>query len=430
MADQESKEANGNILKSLLRTGFFHIFGASTVNKVLSVVLSFVLVRLLSKADYGVYAYAYNIASFFIIFNGFGVASAILQICSEMFDQKGKFLGVFYYGYRWGVVIDLAMGVCIFLVALLVPLQITSAQPLLMLYCIYPLVMLLYEIKVTRLRVDLMNKEYGLALNIQSVLMLICSIGGAFLLGALGLVLGQILAYTLAYVYLCLKYHERDRGDRLSKPEKKDFWKISGLSAFNNGLSSVFYLTGTFFIGQFIGNDTTIASYQVATLIPTGLTFIPSALMTYAYPYFARNRNNGLWTRRNYLRLLGGSILVMGLLTALICLLATPIIQIMFGEQYTDIVPAFQILMIGFFIQAVFRIPAGNLLVTQRKLLVNSFVGVVAIVVNIACCVMLIPAYSMEGAAFTQLITMVVSSVLNCSFYAYTIRRLPEEGVE
>ncbi len=60
-------------IKTLLRTGFFHIFGSSVINKIIAFLSSVVLVRILTKAEYGVFTYAWNIYSIILILNGMGI---------------------------------------------------------------------------------------------------------------------------------------------------------------------------------------------------------------------------------------------------------------------------------------------------------------------------------------------------------------------
>ena len=64
----------------LYRTGFFHIFGAGTINKAVSSLTMIVLVWLIPKAEYGLYSYVFNIVSIFALFNGLGASSALLQL--------------------------------------------------------------------------------------------------------------------------------------------------------------------------------------------------------------------------------------------------------------------------------------------------------------------------------------------------------------
>ena len=76
-----------DIGKKFKTTGFFSIVGAGTLNKIISFVTGIILVRILSKADYGAYSYALNIINFFVLLNGLGTSSCIVQLCVERGDD-------------------------------------------------------------------------------------------------------------------------------------------------------------------------------------------------------------------------------------------------------------------------------------------------------------------------------------------------------
>jgi len=157
------------MLGRLSSTGFFRIFGASTVNKVLAALLSIVLVRIMTKHDFGAWSYAYNIASFFIIFNGFGAASALLQLGSELVGAGCSAARLVTYSTRCGIVCDVVIAALIATCSLAVPLAVEGSNQLLLLYCLFPLFSLLYEMRLTCLRVQLRNKAYALLTNIQTL---------------------------------------------------------------------------------------------------------------------------------------------------------------------------------------------------------------------------------------------------------------------
>lgn len=419
------KETLTSGFRSLSKTGFFHIFFSSTLNRALAVALSFVLVRILTKDAYGVYAYAFNIVSFFVVINGLGIPSSILQICSELFKDSKLANLVYAYAYRSSIFVDLGIGLLIILIGIFVPLEVKGSNHLLILYAAYPLALLLFDIKSMRLRVLLMNKEYALATNMQSLLLTVLTVCGALFAGPEGLILGQTLSCLIAYVLLCWKFPFKvHRNITLSSPMKKEFWGISCISALNNGLSQMLTLTGTFFVGQFLSDGSLVASYQVATLIPYGLLFVPGAIVTYAYPYFARHHDDRTWTLRNYLRITIGSIFLMGIITAVFVALAEPIVWLLFGDQYLSSVPIMQLLLIGFFITATFGRPVGNLLLTQRKFTTNTIVGIITIIVNVIASILLIPTMGMAGAALTYIISMATSASISTVCYIRTIMHL------
>lgn len=415
-------------ITGLFKTGFFHIVGAGSLNKILMALLSIILVRVLTKEDYGAYAYAFNIVNFFVVFNGLGVVSAILQICSESYNDKKSSDSFFSYGYKSGLVVDCLMAGAILLVAYCAPLAIRGSNTLLALYCVYPLFVLLYEIKLTYLRVNLKNREYAFATNIQTVLLVSLSVFGACIFQATGLIVGQEIAFLAAYIYLYIKYPScRTERKSLSRSEKGDFWSIASISAFNNGVSQALTLVGTFLVGLLLTSNQLVASYQAATLVPFGLLFIPSAVMTYCYPYFARNKNDRRWTLVSYVKVIAGSSACMIVVTVLVIAFADYIVSFLFGEQYLDIVPTLRILMIGFFATASLRMPTGNLLVTQRRLLFNALNGVLSIAVCIVSSLCFIPAYGLMGAAIAYDITMLFGAMLNVPYYVLTVLKIPED---
>lgn len=414
----------GSQVRGLLNLGFFHIVGAGTINRIISTLLSIVLVRVLSKYDYGVYSYAYNIVSYFIIFNGLGVTSAALQLCCEYYADQKRSHAIFRYAFIASWAIGVLFLIIIAFGSLIVPLSIPSAAPLLLLYCAYPLFQQLCDIKTTEFRIRLDNKKYALATNVQTVSLCICSISGALLGGAEGLAIGQTTALIITFLWLMLPKLRGDgrlRVGAVARPDAILFWKIALISAFNTGISQALTLLGTTLIGIISSSELMVSSYKVATTIPFALMFVPSSIVTFIYPYFVRNKDDYSWTMSKYRQLIGWSALLMGCIAAFFWIFAEPITRLVFGEQYLDTIPIFRILLIGFFLTATIRTPTGNLLVTQRRLMTNTVIGILSILICIVGSFALIPVYGMMGAAVVYVLCMLLGSVLTSVDYLKTI---------
>lgn len=412
---------------SLFTGGFFHIVGAGTLNRAISTVMSIVLVRVLSKADYGIYSYAINIINFFVLFNGLGASSAALQLCSEVFDDKVRLKSFYGYAYKNAVIIGVGYSVIIGAIGLYAPLSIPEAAPLLVLYSIYPLLQQLYDIKSMMLRIEIKNQDYALASNVQTVLMCVFSIGGALLAQAVGLVIGQMLAYLIVYLWLCRKNPFLFRSDagKLTPEDVKQYWNVSLISSFNSGVSQALTLVGTFLIGLLLADELAVSEYNVATTIPFALLFVSTSIIIYAYPLFARKKNNRAWTLRHYALFTAGNVMLMAIISILFVIFAEPIIILIFGKQYLDSVPIAQVLMIGFFANSAFRAPAANLLVTQRRLVTVSVIGIVVVIVSFISSYALIPRFGMMGAALSYDICMVIAALLNSGAYIWSIMHIP-----
>ncbi len=410
----------------LYRTGFFHIFGAGTINKAVSSLTMIVLVWLIPKAEYGLYSYVFNIVSIFALFNGLGASSALLQLCCEHMEDRPLMLAVFRYGERWGRVADVALAVLILVYALVAPGALPGSQPLLALYCLYPLVVLLCELRLVYLRSNLDNRAYAYMTNVQTLLLAGLSIGGSLVAGVPGLIAGQYAAYVASFAVLAWRHplpkpmpEERDRTF-----SKREYWYVALVSSLNNGLSQALALSGTFFVGQFLASDVAVASYKVATAIPFALSFAPTMLMTYAYPRFAAQCHDGAWTRRNYLRLTAACVGGFGALLAAGLAFGPQVIGVVFGEQYLDAVPSFRILMVGFFVTAALRQPATNFLVTQKRLLANTVMTAASIALNVVLSVALVPRFQMEGAAWAYTASMALFGLVAPVLYWRTVRDL------
>lgn len=415
------------ILQKLGKTGFFHVFGSSVINKLIGFAGSIVLVRVISKSDYGIYTYAENILSFFLLTSGLGAASGVLQMCSETDDSERR--GRLYrYGCRFGVLWNLLLAPLILAIALLVPLKIRGSNSMLALMCLLPLCTLLSELQRAFLRSEMRNQQFSYVNTFNSATTFALSVGLALLWQARGLVAAHYLAalLTAGFAVLFFRIPFRVGDSAISSADRRQMHHISTISMMNNGLSRMMYLLDIFVLGLLIADDTVIASYKIATIIPSALIFVPRSIVTYVYPYFARHRTDREWVLRNYRRLTLYSGLLNGSISLALFLLAPMILKIVFGAQYLDALVPFRILSVSFAFSGTFRILAGNLLVTQRKLGFNLFVAVFSSALNTILNVIMIRQWASSGAAIATLATVLLTSVLNTGYLIYTIRRIPD----
>ena len=97
------------IIKKLLNTGFFHVFGSNVINKIISFMSSIVLVRILSKTEYGAFTYSWNIYCIIAIFNGMGAESGTLQLASEHSGNEEYARQISDYGTRVGLTFNIGL---------------------------------------------------------------------------------------------------------------------------------------------------------------------------------------------------------------------------------------------------------------------------------------------------------------------------------
>lgn len=411
-------------IKTLLQTGFFHIFGSSVINKVIAFLSSVVLVRILTKTEYGVFTYAWNIYSIILILNGMGIESGVLQISSEHSGDVEYANRASNFGIRFGVKFDILLLALIIGIGLFAPLKIEESRMTLCLLCFLPMVQLLFQMTTVYLRSQRRNQEYAKITVINTVMIFLVSAVCAFIFREKGLVAGYYVAYLASFLIGLLVFRVRLFNDSpmIQTEDKKALLKISAITMVNNGLSHLMYLLDVFVLGIVDPQETILASYKVATMIPTALAFIPLALITYLYPYFAEHQNDGKWCMQRYKQILLGLGGFNLFLSTVLFLGAPLIIQILFGEQYLDAVPVFRILSVNYFFSGTFRILSGNLLVTQRKLKFNLFVAIVSSLTNVLADYFFIQWWGAIGAAYATVLVVFVSSILSTTYLIYTFK--------
>ena len=353
-----------------------------------------------------------------------GIESGVLQVSSEHSGDTEFGDRASNYGIRYGVKFDLILVAIILLIGLFAPLKIEASREILCMLCLLPMSQILFQMTTTYLRAQKRNQEFARLTVLNTALIFVVSAGCAFIFREKGLVFGYYAAYLSSFAVGFLIYHVRifNNSESLEDRERKGLLKIAAISMVNSGLSQLMYLLDVFVLGIVDPQETLLASYKVATMIPSALAFIPLALITYLYPYFAEQRGDGNWCLKRYKQILLGlgglNLVISGILFAG----APLIIRLLFGEQYLDAVPVFRILSVNYFFSGTFRILSGNLLVTQRKLKFNLLVAIVSSLTNVVADYFFIQWWGSIGAALATVLVVFVSSVLSTIYLIYTFR--------
>lgn len=415
-----------NILKKLGDGGFTHLFGSSVINKVLGFVSSFILVRLIPKADYGVYSNADNIISMFCIFEGLGMTTTWLQFgCTKTGKEKENTWSFCFYS---SIFFQVILCVVIALTGRFVHFGIEGTGKMLIYMSFLPLFRLISEMQRIYMRTEMMNKEYAHVNTFSAIITVLLSISFSILLLANGLILSGYFVSIVTILFVSLKYKIKlpKPKNNLQSSEKKELIKFSLVCTINNSTSSLMYLLDTFILGIVIAQSTVTASYKVASKIPVALAFIPTCLMIYIYPYFAKHANDKRWCKKNFRSVIFGMGAFNFSLVAVLILFASPIIKLIFGAQYLDAVPAFRILCLNYAVQSTFRNIPGQLLVTQKKLGFNTLTGVVSGLLNTALNLLLIPRFSSNGAAMATLIVSALVGLVNMIYITKVFNNIKE----
>lgn len=404
------------IAVKLKNTGFTHLFGSSVINKIVSFMSNVILIRLIPKAGYGVFSNADNILGLFCLLEGFGVVSSFLQFgCTSEGEEKEN---VWSFSFYFSLIFQIFLSISIMVSALIFDFKIKGTGRLLLMMSLLPIVRLIRDMQQIYLRTELRNKEYAFANTFSTVITLLTAV----LFSVFFLEVGLIIAnYISAIASILLMYYKFDVKfpnfkNKLLQEKKKKIIKFSAISVINNSTSSIMYLLDTFVLGIVVASSTVTASYKVATKIPTALMFIPTCVITYIYPYFAKRKDDAHWCLKNFKNVTMILLVFNGIFIGLLIYFAPVIINLFFGNQYQDVLVIFRLLCLNYIIQASFGRISGQLLVSQEKIKFNTFMGFFSSILNTILNLCLIPLYSSTGAA---LATLIVTAVASFSKWGY-----------
>lgn len=413
----------------LFRTGFFSVFLSNIACKVLVFIGGTIVVRVLSKSDYGAYAYVMNCHGMVMILGDFGCAVAAMQFCCENHADPERRRDFFSYGLSRGLAFSGVVALALLLSPCYYPFKTRDAAWLTQRLCLTPFLTCVNSFLQVNLRMRLENNRFGAVNIFQTFIHYIAILPMAYWFGLPGAVYSNYVIYILTLLFSlwiswsCLELTPRWRSP-LSWPERNSFLKLALASQLNNGIAQTLLLLDVFLIGLFIGSDDVISSYKVATTVPSALGFLPASIMTYICPYFARNKQDPGWVRQSYRKLIlvcaGGALLI-----SVAAILTAPwSIPLVFGAQYADAVPCFVILMLGFFFYAGFQIPSQNVIYTQRKVRVNLVLTILSGLANCVLDIALILRYGSIGAAWATTAVHILSAALTFGYMRRYLRRM------
>jgi len=405
-----------DLTKKLFKTGFFAVFLSSVAAKVLTFIGGMIIVRILSKGEYGQYTYILNCYGMLSLLNDLGCSSAMDQYCNESHDNPEKFNGFFVYGVSSSLVFSTVTALAILLSPWFYPFQDANTARLSQAPWLMPFLNTANTCLLVNLRVRLQNNLYAKVNIFTTVAHYIIILPMSYVIGVRGAVLSNyviaftVLIYSLVVSKDFLAY--RWRKNVLSCAEKISFLKLAFASQVNNSLNQGLMLFDVFLISLFIGEDVVVSSYKVATTIPAALAFIPSSIIIYILPHFARNNQNLGWVQRNFRRLTLGCAAVNSLITTGGILIGPWLVPLVFGSQYADAVACYSILMVGYFFSATFRIPSANIIYTQHKVRVNIAITAFSGIANCILDVVLILHFGSIGAAIATTSVHIINSAL------------------
>lgn len=395
-------------VRSLARAGAFYITAGSFLTKFVSFFASIFIVRVLSKADYGVLGYMENISAYLYILLGFGLAQSILRyvVLADSTDEK---YGYYKFALKRGSLINVALVAAALLICFLYPFpdQFDSARYLLPILILALPFHFLTDCCSYALRAMFDNKVYAIAAFMLATVLIYGKFFMAKTGGLTGAVVSQLIVYMLGATLLLRlvrnRHFKQALASPLAKDSKHDVTLYSIQCMITNGVWSMFMLNDVFLLGLLTSDPIAVAEYKVAYVLPANIAIICSSIGIFVAPYFIKKEADKEWVWSRYKKVLLLSSVLMGAVAALLILFAEPVITLLYGEQYRSAGSLMRLLLLASFVNSALRYTTANLLSAMGKIRINMCVSIMGVIAQVCCNVFMIPMLGAKGLAYTSI---------------------------
>ncbi|MPW26977.1 oligosaccharide flippase family protein [Alkalibaculum sp. M08DMB] len=397
-----------NQFLKLWEKGAFHIFIGSFLSKFVAFFASIFLVRVLSKKSYGVLGYIENIYGYAYIFAGLGLAYSVLRYIVLADHKEEKFT---YYKYALNKS-SLLNFILIFIVGSISflyphPVEFKSAKWLLIIMLLALPFQYMIDINNFTYRAMFSNKRYAITTFITTTVLIASRYLGAVLYELNGVIASKVIINLLFGILLTILtyklYFSKVTINEISLFKKKEINKYSFQYMVTNGVWAIFMLNDVFLLGRLGGDATLIADYKVAYVLPGNLSIFVAAIGIFVAPYFVRHESDYKWVKKNYFKVLGISSSIIAFLVVLLIIFAEPVITLLYGSQYVNVVPIMRLLLIAAFANCGLRFTTANLLAAMGQIKYNMIVSFTGVILQIIINIILIPYYGVIGVAYTSI---------------------------
>ena len=192
-----------NMIRSFANRGGVHIFSSTVFSKFAGLILSILVVRILTKDEYGYFSYAQSIIMILLPLSGLGLHHSLLRFASIEKDiaVKNNYFSKFVF---IGFIGSLFLSILLFLFADIITVQLPGATEYLRILSPLMITFFLSELLFSYFRSNKDNKTYAYGMLLKSMLLLILCYVVTIKYGASGYAISYVIVPLIIAVVLYL----------------------------------------------------------------------------------------------------------------------------------------------------------------------------------------------------------------------------------
>ncbi|KMQ69570.1 hypothetical protein ACM39_00440 [Chryseobacterium sp. FH2] len=266
----------------------------------------------------------------------------------------------------------------------------------------------------SELRINNKNKEFAKVNNVVNVLGLAILLVLSYFFQLKGYLFAIALAPFLSLFWLKVSTFPVPKLPSFFN--SKEIWSYAVHTSGTTILSDALFSADILLLG-FLLNESSVASYRVAILIPSNVTFLALAFMQSDFPVLAKNYTNKLFLK-NYISGYYKLFIPVCIVIFIVCtVLSKFILKMLFSENYSDNYLLFIIFLFTFLMNILFRNLYGNLLSAVGKMSLNTKCSFFSLILLVVLAFILVPKYQILGMTISVSVTLLCSGFILAYFF-------------
>ena len=397
-----------------------HVFLSLLIAKICAFLGSLFIIRILPESDFGTMSIVASVFAIFTPFSGFGSHQSLLRFGSLNDDVSEKrslanFLMLKGLGYQ------ILLSVLFLLVSIFYVSRYDYIFYIFIFFAIRLIGFYFFNYIQSELRIFGNNREFASVNNVVNI-------SGVLLLLILSYFFG-LKGYLIAIAFtpfISLLWFKKENLKPITENfsfNKKEIWNY-GFHASGTALLSDALFSADVLLLSFLMNETAVANYKVAILIPANITFLALTFMQSDFPMLAKNyqNRNFLWNYiKNYYKIF---IPISALIFLIGVIFKSEILHLFFSAKYSDNSMVFMILLGGFCLNMLFRNLYGNLLSAVGKMKINTLISALTLLLIFGFSFLFVPKFGIDGMGISLSLTLLLNGLLLMISFLYYLKNL------
>jgi len=413
--------------KIVAKGSFWNLTG-SIAFKLSSFFYTILIARAASQADVGLFYLSLGIIGLIGIFSDLGLSGSLVRYMPfyEGKGEHGKRLGLL----RLSVLVSFFLGVFL---SIIIYWQADNVggfysnprlADALRFISLYALIQNLFRSGMSYLQAIADMKTGSLANNLQNVGKLFLTIILFYFFGAsvLTITAAFILSFVPCLVFIWIRSKElmgilQVKGEAIDNRELVHEIAPFGLLLILLGaLGAIMSSTDRLVLGYMASKEAAeslVGIYSIATALAISLGVFPGAVNSIFLPVISKLAGKEDWdSMRAIMRTSQRWAMFVSIPVAVVMIIfSSDLLRIFYGVSYQSGAFVLSAFTLGYLISYVFSV-VSNAILAKRLINLELTLTAITAVVNLALCIVLIPTYSLDGAALAALISFLVMTLL------------------